>query len=158
MALMQVVVTHLTKGSVSVCDVDWSKPTAFILGNEKHGVSEEAVAAADACIIIPMSGFVESFNVSVAAALVMWEAAQQRIRKLGAHGDLTQEQKDVLKAAMVMRSVVSSWEAGEGRGGGPAYLPNTHTRACWLPCIPAHSPALRLPSWMPSNLRRCHPN
>lgn len=98
--------THLTKGSVSISDVDWTKPTAFILGNEKHGVSDEAVAAADACVVIPMTGFVESFNVSVAAALIMWEASQQRIRKLGAHGDLTAKQQEILRAAMVMRSVV----------------------------------------------------
>jgi tRNA (guanosine-2'-O-)-methyltransferase len=35
------------------------------------GVSEEAVALADQCAIIPMAGFVESFNISVAAALIM---------------------------------------------------------------------------------------
>eukprot|EP00983_Pelagomonas_calceolata_P009548 308946-Pelagomonas_calceolata.AAC.2 len=53
------------------------------------GVSEEAVEAADACAIIEMSGFVESFNISVAAALVMYEARSQRQRKLGYHGDLS---------------------------------------------------------------------
>lgn len=106
LSTLQVVVTHLTKGSVSISDVDWTKPTAFILGNEKHGVSDEAVTAADACVVIPMTGFVESFNVSVAAALIMWEASQQRIRKLGAHGDLTAKQQEILRAAMVMRSVV----------------------------------------------------
>lgn len=50
----QLVVTHLSKSSVTIQEVDWSKPTAFVLGNEKHGVSEEMVAAADACAIIPM--------------------------------------------------------------------------------------------------------
>lgn len=62
-------------------EVDWTRPTAFILGNEKFGISDEAVALADATAIIPMSGFVESFNISVAAALIMYEAQQQRIRK-----------------------------------------------------------------------------
>lgn len=52
----QLVVTHLREGSVGVADVDWARPTAFVMGNEKHGVSEEMVAAADACVTIPMVG------------------------------------------------------------------------------------------------------
>ena len=57
----------------------------------------------------------ESFNISVAGALVMYEAQQQRLRKLGLHGDLTQAQRAALKAQFMLRSVV-------GVGGmGPAH-------------------------------------
>mmetsp|Transcript_35997 Transcript_35997/g.80114 ORF Transcript_35997/g.80114 Transcript_35997/m.80114 type:complete len:330 (-) Transcript_35997:444-1433(-) len=101
----QVVVTHLSKSSITIQEVDFSRPTAFVLGNERDGVSEEAVALADLCAIIPMAGFVESFNISVAAALVMYEAQQQRIRKFGRSGDLTPEQQRIVKAALMMRSV-----------------------------------------------------
>mmetsp|Transcript_15524 Transcript_15524/g.42071 ORF Transcript_15524/g.42071 Transcript_15524/m.42071 type:complete len:308 (-) Transcript_15524:417-1340(-) len=101
----QLVVTHLTKGSVAIQDIDWTRPTAFVLGNEKMGVSEEAVEAADACAIIEMSGFVESFNISVAAALVMYEARSQRQRKLGYHGDLSPVEAEALKASMMMRTL-----------------------------------------------------
>lgn len=74
-------------------EVDWTRPTAFLLGNEAQGISDEALALSDHSAIIPMSGFVESFNISVAAALVMYEAQQQRVRKLGRHGDLTDQQQ-----------------------------------------------------------------
>eukprot|EP00873_Tetraselmis_striata_P040173 jgi/Tetstr1/460437/TSEL_005696.t1 len=99
----QVVVTHLREDAVGIHEVDWSKPTAVILGNEEKGVSEEAVAAADVCAVIPMDGFMESFNISVAAALVMYEARASRLRLLGAHGDLSGEEQRVLKAIMLLR-------------------------------------------------------
>ena len=54
-----------------------------------------------------LTGFVESFNISVAAALIMYEAQQQRVRKLGSSGDLTERQQQQLLAAFLMRGVVS---------------------------------------------------
>ncbi|GFH11335.1 SpoU_methylase domain-containing protein [Haematococcus lacustris] len=101
----QLVVTHLNAASIPIQEVDWSRPTAFVLGNEKSGVSEEMVAAADHLAVIPMAGFVESFNISVAAALVMYEAQQQRLRRTGRHADLTQQQARDLTAALMLRSV-----------------------------------------------------
>lgn len=55
-----------------------------------------------------LSGFVESFNISVAAALIMYEAQQQRVRKFGQAGDLTVQQQQQLLAAFLLRGVVSS--------------------------------------------------
>ena len=78
-----------------------------MLGNERAGVSDEVVDAADHCAFIEMSGFVESFNISVAAALVMYEARSQRQRKLGYHGDLPPVEAEALKASMMMRTLVS---------------------------------------------------
>jgi len=60
---------------------DWTVPTAVILGNEREGVSEEAKAMADGGVYISMSGFTESLNVSVASALTMHHAAQDRRRR-----------------------------------------------------------------------------
>lgn len=51
---------------------------ALVVGNERDGVSEELLAAADAIVKIPMRGFVESLNVSVAAALCIAEITRQR--------------------------------------------------------------------------------
>lgn len=107
-------------------EVDWSRPTAFVLGNEQRGVSDTAVQLADATAIIPMAGFVESFNISVAAALIMYEAQQQRVRTLGRSGDLSPQQQEQLLAAFLLRGVVSSvhilvalkW--GRRRGGQQA--------------------------------------
>ena len=59
-------------------DVDWTEPAAIVLGNERRGCSDEMLAAADARIVIPMQGFVGSLNVSVAAAVLLAEAARQR--------------------------------------------------------------------------------
>ena len=67
----QIVTTHLSARSVAIQDVDWARPTAFVLGNERDGVSEAALEMADVVAAVPMAGFVESFNVSVAAALIM---------------------------------------------------------------------------------------
>ncbi|MGL5310907.1 MAG: TrmH family RNA methyltransferase, partial [Plesiomonas shigelloides] len=50
----------------------------ILLGQEKTGISEEALALADHQIIIPMVGMVQSLNVSVASALILYEAQRQR--------------------------------------------------------------------------------
>lgn len=57
---------------------DFTQPTALLLGSEKDGVSDEAAALADEHLIIPMYGMVQSFNVSVAASLLLSEAQRQR--------------------------------------------------------------------------------
>ena len=75
---MQILVTNLSKTAVDFRDIDYTQPTAIILGQEKHGATQEAVAVADQDIIIPMVGMVQSLNVSVAAALILYEAQRQR--------------------------------------------------------------------------------
>ncbi|PWB61137.1 MAG: RNA methyltransferase [Bradyrhizobiaceae bacterium] len=60
-------------------EVDLTLRTAFVLGNEHRGVSEEALSAADAQVEIPMMGMIESLNVSVAAAVCLYEALRQRL-------------------------------------------------------------------------------
>lgn len=75
---MQVLVTHLSETAVDFRKIDYTQPTAIILGQEKHGASEQAIALADQQIVIPMMGIVQSLNVSVAAALILYEAQRQR--------------------------------------------------------------------------------
>ena len=75
---MRVLVTNLSAQAVDFRDIDYTQPTAIILGQEKTGVTAEAIALADHEIIIPMVGMVQSLNVSVAAALVLYEAQRQR--------------------------------------------------------------------------------
>jgi tRNA (guanosine-2'-O-)-methyltransferase len=57
---------------------DFTGPTAFVLGAEKWGLSAAAAAAIDQAIVIPMRGMVQSLNVSVAAATLLYEALRQR--------------------------------------------------------------------------------
>lgn len=75
---MQVLVTHLDENAVDFRTIDYTKPTAILLGQEKFGATPQALALADKTVIIPMVGMVQSLNVSVAAALILYEAQRQR--------------------------------------------------------------------------------
>ncbi len=75
---MQVLATNLSDTAIDFRDVDYTEPTAIILGGEKNGITQEALALADQDIIIPMVGMVQSLNVSVASALILYEAQRQR--------------------------------------------------------------------------------
>ena len=75
---MQVYAAHLSDDAVDYREVDYTGPTALLLGNEKAGVTPEAAALADRHVIIPMLGMVQSLNVSVAAAVILFEAQRQR--------------------------------------------------------------------------------
>ncbi len=70
--------THLGKDSKSLYDLDLAAPVALLFGNEQHGVSEEALRLCDGNFIIPQMGFVQSLNISVAAAVSLYEAMRQR--------------------------------------------------------------------------------
>jgi len=72
--------SHLNRDAVSLHDIDFAEKTALVLGNESRGVSDEACALSDGIYTIPMMGMVESLNVSVAAAVSLYEALRQRIQ------------------------------------------------------------------------------
>ncbi|QJR81144.1 tRNA (guanosine(18)-2'-O)-methyltransferase TrmH [Alteromonas pelagimontana] len=75
---MQILVTHLSDTAIDFREADYTRPTAVLFGQERYGVTDEAIAMADQDIVIPMMGMVQSLNVSVAAALVLYEAQRQR--------------------------------------------------------------------------------
>lgn len=64
-----------------IYDVDMSGPVAIIMGSEGKGISQVMLDLADNKAAIPMEGEITSLNVSVASAVVMYEAVRQRIRK-----------------------------------------------------------------------------
>ena len=70
--------TNLNPRSIDYRKCDFKGPTAFVLGAEKWGISEEASSLMDEHIHIPMRGMVESLNVSVAASALLFEAIRQR--------------------------------------------------------------------------------
>jgi tRNA (guanosine-2'-O-)-methyltransferase len=76
---LAVYVTALTPEGKSQWEMDWTKPSAIVMGNESDGITPEFLAAADGVVAIPMRGFVQSLNVSVSAAVVMYEALRQRL-------------------------------------------------------------------------------
>jgi len=69
---------HFSKAAVDFRAIDYTQPTAVVVGQELDGISAEAVEQADDSIIIPMYGMVQSLNVSVATAIVLYEAQRQR--------------------------------------------------------------------------------
>ncbi|CFQ64728.1 tRNA guanosine-2'-O-methyltransferase [Yersinia frederiksenii] len=75
---MQILATHLSDKAVDFREIDYTRPTCILMGQEKTGISQEALALADQDIIIPMIGMVQSLNVSVASALILYEAQRQR--------------------------------------------------------------------------------
>ena len=76
----QVYAAHLSDRAVDYREVDYTRPTAVLLGTEKWGVTDEAADLVDGHIIIPMQGMVQSLNVSVANAVVLFEAQRQRLQ------------------------------------------------------------------------------
>lgn len=74
----RVLAAHLSERAIDFREVDYTLPTALLLGQERDGVSERARDLADGEIVIPMRGMVTSLNVSVAAALMLYEAQRQR--------------------------------------------------------------------------------
>jgi tRNA (guanosine-2'-O-)-methyltransferase len=73
-----ILATAIGGTSCSLYDLDLTQKTAFVFGNEHRGVSPEAAEKADAQMHIPMLGMIESLNVSVAAAVCLYEAMRQR--------------------------------------------------------------------------------
>lgn len=63
-------------------EVDFSRDTALVFGNERLGVSAEAISLATGAFHVPMFGLSESFNVSVTVAIVLAGARGQRARAL----------------------------------------------------------------------------
>lgn len=74
----RILAAHFSPQAVDFREVDYTGPTAIVLGAEKHGISPEAATRADGHIRIRMQGMVPSLNVSVAAALILFEAQRQR--------------------------------------------------------------------------------
>ena len=74
----RVLAAHPGPGAVDFREVDFTVPTALMMGAELLGLSDEALDLADLRISIPMVGMAQSFNVSVATALLLFEAFRQR--------------------------------------------------------------------------------
>jgi len=72
------VAAHPGNGARDYRDIDYSLPTALMLGAELRGLGKAALESAEMRVCVPMMGMVESLNVSVAAATILFEAQRQR--------------------------------------------------------------------------------
>jgi len=76
--------THMNeekKKNLNLYDLDLTKKVAIVIGNEHTGVSDEVKEMSDKNFLIPMFGLIQSLNVSVAAAVCVYEALRQRLAK-----------------------------------------------------------------------------
>lgn len=73
--------SSLNSHSKNLYELDFTQKTAIIFGNEHRGLSKEAEELADETFFIPMYGMVQSLNVSVSAAITIYEALRQRSLK-----------------------------------------------------------------------------
>ncbi|HEY6002288.1 MAG TPA: RNA methyltransferase [Anaeromyxobacter sp.] len=97
--------TRLGEGARGLGDLSFAGKVALVFGNESRGVSEEALALADASFAIPMRGFVQSLNVSVAAAISLAKAVERREVERGRHGDLPEADADALRERFYVLAV-----------------------------------------------------
>ena len=81
----QLLAAHLSEQAIDYREVDYTRPTALVMGTELFGVSNEALRHVHQEISIPMLGMSQSLNVSVACAIVLYEAVAQR-RAAGLYG------------------------------------------------------------------------
>ncbi len=97
--------THLDPRSRSLGSLPFAGKVALVFGNEHRGVSDEALALADATYAIPMRGFVQSLNVSVAAAISLAKAVERREAERGRHGDLGDAEAAALRERFYVLAV-----------------------------------------------------
>jgi tRNA (guanosine-2'-O-)-methyltransferase len=77
----EIVATHLQNDAIPYTDVDFAKPVALVFGCESEGISDGVLAFADKVVRIPMLGMVQSLNLSVSVAVILYEALRQRSAK-----------------------------------------------------------------------------
>lgn len=75
---IKIYAAHL-KGDRSYNELNFTKGTAFLIGNEGNGLKDETAALADSYLKIPMEGRVESLNAAIASAVLMYETHRQRL-------------------------------------------------------------------------------
>lgn len=76
---LKICAAHFSDQAIDYREIDYTQPTAILLGTEKWGVSPLAASLVDQHIMIPMLGMVQSLNVSVANAVILFEAQRQRL-------------------------------------------------------------------------------
>ncbi len=107
----KIIVTHLDEQARPIEEIDFSEPCALVLGNENEGCSKEMLAAADHRVILPMVGFVQSYNISVAAALSFYAMFRQQgiSEKFSKNKSFLSEQEQaILTAEYILRTQDSS--------------------------------------------------
>ncbi len=102
----QIIATTPHTNSCVLEDFDITKKSAFVFGVEKAGVSDLIMNQAEGFLKIPMVGFTESLNVSVAAALIL-NSTTERLRNSDINWELTNQEKEDIKLEWMKKSIKS---------------------------------------------------
>lgn len=100
----QIIATSPHNNTCTLHDLDISKKSAFIFGVEKSGVSEEVLINSDEILTIPMVGFTESLNISVAAAIIL-ENLTNKLRNSNYLWRLSEKEQEILYANWLEKSI-----------------------------------------------------
>jgi tRNA (guanosine-2'-O-)-methyltransferase len=100
----QIIATTPHNNSSILHDFDISKKSAFVFGVEKTGVSDLVINNADGILKIPMVGFTESLNISVAAAIIL-ENLTFKLRNSSVDWKLTNEEQKILYASWIEKTI-----------------------------------------------------
>ncbi len=100
----QIIATSPHNNTCTLHDLDISKKSAFIFGVEKSGVSEEVLINSDEILTIPMVGFTESLNISVAAAIIL-ENLTNKLRNSNYPWRLSEKEHEILYANWLEKSI-----------------------------------------------------
>jgi len=100
----QIIATSPHNNTCTLHDLDISKKSAFIFGVEKSGVSEEVLINSDEILTIPMVGFTESLNISVAAAIIL-ENLTNKLRNCNYQWRLSEKEQEIIYANWLEKSI-----------------------------------------------------
>ncbi|MEZ2415691.1 TrmH family RNA methyltransferase [Muriicola sp. E247] len=100
----KIFVTTPRSDACTLDQISVNQKMAIVFGAEKEGVSESALAAADEQIHIPMVGFTESLNVSVAAAIVLYQMTK-KLRSSEHNWKLQEEEKAKIRLEWIKKSI-----------------------------------------------------
>ncbi len=100
----QIIATTPHNNSCILSDFDITKKAAFVFGVEGEGISEEMMNHADGYLQIPMVGFTESLNISVAAAIILQDVTN-RLRNSKVNWELSAVEKEQLYTSWIEKSI-----------------------------------------------------
>lgn len=89
-------------------EIDVAKPLVVVFGNEHEGITQELEALCDEAFCIPMMGYTQSLNVSCAAAITVYDVTRRYRQSIGCAGDLSDGEKNRLRAVYYRRAVKHS--------------------------------------------------
>ena len=124
--------THLGVDARDYRDCDFTGPTAFVLGAEKWGLTDAARDGMDEALFIPMRGMVQSLNVSVATATLLFEALRQRqaagLAPTQGEGLTPEHYRQLCSSGPIRR-----WRPGANGKVAPTQ-PSVRRGNCWRSC------------------------